>query len=274
MNVTCLAFLGWPEIIAILVIVVLVFASRNLPNLARGLGEGISRFKDESDGILNDLDDSAHGAGRSAGGAFGRPVAEAITHWNQTAEDTSRPAFRADLPLKESMDKFIVWLAQGFGIGRIPVAPGTWGSLLGLGWFLLLTLIGWWPDILVCATLSALAAVYVCGKAEESMQQRDPPSVVLDEIVAVPFCFVFMLIIRLIAASEPNPLRKLFFNSEFFFMATVIALFRLFDIWKPWPIRQSQRLPGGWGVVMDDVLAAVYVNLVMLAAWGVMRWVG
>jgi phosphatidylglycerophosphatase A len=169
-------------------------------------------------------------------------------------------------------NQFIVWLAQGFGIGRIPFAPGTWGSVLGVGWFLMLTQIGWWPEILVCATLTALAAVYVCGEAEKSMQQRDPPSVVLDEIVAVPFCFVFVPILQVFALPEFGPWRKLFYNHQFIFAAAVTGLFRLFDIWKPWPIRQSQRLPGGWGVVMDDVLAAVYVNLVMLAAWSVLRW--
>jgi phosphatidylglycerophosphatase A len=48
--------------------------------------------------------------------------------------------------------------------------------------------------------------------------------------------------------------------------ASVFALFRLFDIWKPWPVSVSQNLPKGWGVVIDDVLAAVYVNLILIAA--------
>ena len=51
-------------------------------------------------------------------------------------------------------------------------------------------------------------------------------------------------------------------------MPGVFGLFRLFDIWKPWPVRHSQRLPGGWGVVADDLLAAVWVNLVLLPILG------
>ena len=128
------------------------------------------------------------------------------------------------------------------------------------------------------------------------MQRRDPPSVVLDEIVAIPIC---MISVSLIIHFKPDMWlelqREMLGNHESKLVSSIsvaitdtrnlldpqnyglwtlgaFALFRLFDIWKPWPIRQSQRLPGGWGVVMDDVLAAVYVNLVMLAAWGVMQW--
>jgi phosphatidylglycerophosphatase A len=168
------------------------------------------------------------------------------------------------------------------GIGRIPFAPGTWGSVLGIGWFLLLVAAGNWWVFAIGSVVAVLAAVRVCGRAEEIMQRRDPPSVVLDEIVAIPLCMVSLVIAAHIdghPASEPG---TAMINQSALLTAKVsglwlfigFVLFRFFDIWKPWPIRQSQRLPGGWGVVMDDVLAAVYVNLVMLAAWSVMRWVG
>lgn len=149
------------------------------------------------------------------------------------------------------------------GIGRIPFAPGTWGSVLGVGWFLLLLSAGnWW--VFAAGTIAAvLASVYVCGRAEAILQRRDPPSVVLDEIAAVPGCFATAL---LAWGTTDGRAMTMWLIAGF-------VLFRLFDIWKPWPVRQAQRLPGGWGVVLDDVLAAVYVNLVLLAAWGVMRWV-
>ena len=79
--------------------------------------------------------------------------------------------------------KLIVWVAQGFGIGRIPFAPGTWGSVLGIVWALLLL----WPRSLssffIGTAIAAGFAVWCCGRAERILGQHDPGSVVLDEIV-------------------------------------------------------------------------------------------
>jgi len=155
--------------------------------------------------------------------------------------------------------ELIVWIAQGFGIGRIPFAPGTWGSLMGIVLFLLLiaTRIPWL--LVVVSTIGALAAVWVCAKAEDILHQKDPSSVVLDEIVAVPVCFLSYCF-----SFEVFPALAHFTAGAGVIQLIIgFSLFRLFDIWKPWPIRQSQRLPSGWGVVKDDVLAAVYVNIVM-----------
>ena len=82
-----------------------------------------------------------------------------------------------------------LWIAQGFGIGRIPFAPGTFGSVLGLGWFALLLASGrvW---VLATGTVVGLAlSVWLCGVAERALGQTDPGSVVLDEIAAMPVCF-------------------------------------------------------------------------------------
>src|SRR2546427_7185910 len=84
---------------------------------------------------------------------------------------------------------FILWIAQGFGIGRIPFAPGTFGSLLGLVWFAVLLLPGnlWFG---LGGMLAALfLSIWLCGAAEKILGRTDPGSVVLDEIVAVPLCF-------------------------------------------------------------------------------------
>ncbi|HEY6168179.1 MAG TPA: phosphatidylglycerophosphatase A [Verrucomicrobiae bacterium] len=167
--------------------------------------------------------------------------------------------------MKTSWNKFIVWLAQGFGVGRIPLAPGTWGSLVGLGWFCLLTLSGDFRLLLSGTIISVSVAVWVCGNAERILGRQDPPSVVLDEIVAVPLCFFFWAADAWARAGS-LPTAGQFFADNWLTVIGVFAAFRFFDVLKPWPIRQSQRLPGGWGIVIDDVLAAVYVNLVMLAA--------
>jgi phosphatidylglycerophosphatase A len=156
-----------------------------------------------------------------------------------------------------------LWIAQGFGVGRIPVAPGTFGSVVGLGWFALLLLTGrlW---LFAAGTVVGLAlSVWLCGGAETVLRQKDPPSVVLDEITALPLCFLVVVIHAWKVGTFPLP--QAFFSATFWPVTlAVFALFRLFDILKPWPVRQSQSWPGGWGVTIDDVLAAGYVNLVVL----------
>ena len=156
--------------------------------------------------------------------------------------------------------KIILWLAQGFGSGRAPVAPGTFGSVVGLGWLAILLLgQSWW--ILGCGiAVSIIVSVWLCGEGEKIMNQKDPGPVVMDEIIAMPLCFVAWL--AMIHPTLPSPVE--FFKNHWPVVLVVFVLFRLFDIWKPWPVRQSQSLRGGLGITIDDVLAAVYVNLVML----------
>jgi phosphatidylglycerophosphatase A len=158
-----------------------------------------------------------------------------------------------------------LWIAQGFGLGRIPFAPGTFGSLLGLAWFgLLLCAHSEWLFALGGAAAVALS-VWLCGEGEKILKQHDPGSVVLDEIAALPLCFVsWLAAIHFRQRHWPGP--GYFFSAAHWLQTlAVFALFRIFDVVKPWPVRQSQSLPGGWGVTVDDVLAAGYVNLVVCA---------
>jgi phosphatidylglycerophosphatase A len=159
----------------------------------------------------------------------------------------------------------ILWLAQGFGVGRIPFAPGTAGSLVGLLWFALLLATGN-PAVFIAGTIAGLAAsVWLCGRAENILKQTDPPSVVLDEIAAMPLCFALWVEMEYHWTDIlPSP-ELFFFRRDWPVAVGIFLAFRLFDIWKPWPIRQSQKLPGGWGVVIDDLLAAVYVNICWFA---------
>src|ERR1700733_615119 len=82
-----------------------------------------------------------------------------------------------------------LWIAQGFGIGRIPVAPGTFGSILGMAWFAALVYFRSWPVFIVGNAVAVALSVWLCGEAERILKQTDPGSVVLDEIVAIPLCF-------------------------------------------------------------------------------------
>jgi len=171
--------------------------------------------------------------------------------------------------IQRSKSPFLVWIAQGLGVGRIPIAPGSFGSVLGVVWFAILLASGrlW---VLLTGILASLAlSVWTCGVAEKELQQKDPSSVVLDEITAVPVCFLAVLAF---AASRTGVLPDLAYflsGHRWLWILGIFAAFRLFDVVKPWPVRQSQSLPGGWGITIDDLLAAVYVNLlVVLTATG------
>ena len=157
-----------------------------------------------------------------------------------------------------------LWIAQGFGIGRIPLAPGTFGSFVGVLWFAVLLLPGslW---LFTAGTLAAVAlSVWLCGAAEQVLGQKDPGSVVLDEIAALPVCFFGWVAVQTWKTGALPGLTSFFSAHNWPLTLGVFIAFRFFDVAKPWPVHQSQSLPGGWGVTVDDVLAAVYVNAVVL----------
>jgi phosphatidylglycerophosphatase A len=157
-----------------------------------------------------------------------------------------------------------LFIAQGFGIGRIPFAPGTFGSFLGLAWFALLASTGnFWAYLAGCIEGVAFS-IWLCDDAEKLLGETDPGSVVLDEIIAIPFCLL-PWVASMWMNSGAFPTVEYFFSGNALWVTlALVGLFRVFDIWKPWPIRQIQHLPGGWGVTADDLLAAVYVALLSL----------
>jgi phosphatidylglycerophosphatase A len=161
----------------------------------------------------------------------------------------------------------VVLIAQGLGLGRVPFAPGTVGSLAGVGLTALLLATGhagWYA----AGTVAGVAlSVWACGEAERVLRQKDPGSVVLDEIVALPVCFAGWVVWH--AAQQGGLLRplELFRGGGALVTLAVFVAFRFFDILKPWPVRQSQALVGGWGVTADDILAAFYVNLILTPVW-------
>ena len=161
-------------------------------------------------------------------------------------------------------DELSLWLAQGFDIGRIPFAPGTFGSLVGVLWFALLLVPGSLGLYVIGTLLGLVASVKFCGEAERILGESDPGSVVLDEIAVLPICFLPWVLLELWRANSMPPVELFFSGHGLWKTAAIYVLFRIFDIWKPWPVRQSQSLPGGWGVTADDVLAAIYVASVSL----------
>lgn len=159
-------------------------------------------------------------------------------------------------------------LAEGLGLGRSPVLPGTCGTLLGLPWTaaLLATGSAW---AFAFGTLAGLGvSVWAAGVAERELGRHDPPSVVIDEIAALPLAF-FPLVLDDALRHAVAPDTGAFLARHGWWMPLLVfGLFRVFDIWKPWPAGASQRLPGGWGVTADDVIAALYAGA---AAWAAGR---
>ncbi|WP_404422750.1 phosphatidylglycerophosphatase A [Nibricoccus sp. IMCC34717] len=143
---------------------------------------------------------------------------------------------------------FVLALARVGPLGRMRRAPGTWGSAGGV----LLQLVVFHPfgpllTLLLLAPLVFLGAA-LCGEAEFRLGRRDPGEVVLDEFLAMPLCYLGWpaLTVVLPAGWGPWPI-----------LVAGFALFRLFDITKPFGINRLQALPGGWGVMVDDLAAAL-----------------
>jgi len=136
------------------------------------------------------------------------------------------------------MKKWVKWVAVGFGTGWSPIMPGTVGTLVGLplAWGLMISGWGWPMQSAVCVVLS-LIAIPICGVAEKMIGGKDPGCIVADEYLTLP--------ITVIGLTSPWALLSGF------------ILHRIFDITKPPPIKQIQNIHGGFGIVVDDFLAAL-----------------
>ena len=140
------------------------------------------------------------------------------------------------------MSRLVRFIATGFYSGYAPVMPGTAGSLLALILFLLIPgFRGIW--LILAVLLFFFIGVWVSGLIEKS-EGKDPSIVVIDEITGMWLVFIAL----------PADL-------HWGWAAGGFMLFRIFDVLKPFPVNRSQRLPGGWGIMIDDVLAAAYTQI-------------
>jgi len=159
---------------------------------------------------------------------------------NTPAMTTSRPDFKFLSAHPAHL------IAFGFGSGLAPKAPGTFGTLLGWPLFWLVAAAA--PDLpnrIVLIIAAFLLGVWACGRSGRALGVADHGGMVWDEIVA------FALVL-------------LFTPAGWLWTAAAFALFRLFDILKPWPIRLADaRLKNGFGVMFDDLLAALYAIAVI-----------
>ena len=139
------------------------------------------------------------------------------------------------------------FLAFGFGAGLAPRAPGTAGSVVG-------ALIAWWslalpfPWRVASAAAAVAVGIFVCGESARRLNAHDHPGIVLDEIAA-------LLAAALVLQERSVP-----------GIVLLLVLFRIFDIAKPWPIRDvDHRLGGGLGIMLDDLIAALYAAVGLAA---------
>ena len=192
--------------------------------------------------------------------------------------NTKTDAAPAEPPRKPRLSLFF---ATAGGAGYLPKAPGTWGSLVGVALYRLM----WWffsrshATAFVFATLGesraalliaetaglirlfrshlifgvvvALFGVWVSNHVAKWNGAKDPQFIVIDEVSGQLFTFLFAL----------SPLNWKYLTLGF-------ILFRVFDIWKPFPARQAESLPGGWGIMADDWAAAVYAAIGIWIARG------
>lgn len=139
------------------------------------------------------------------------------------------------------------WLAYGLGLGRIPIAPGTFGTLLAIPLFWLMAGLspGWYAAIVVALFVPG---IFICGQTARDVGATDPGFIVYDEIVG------FLVAMYLLPF-------------DWRWIVTGFLIYRLFDIWKPFPVDWVEdKLGLGSGIMADDVIAGIYTFLVLQAA--------
>ncbi len=140
--------------------------------------------------------------------------------------------------------RLVRFFAMGFGAGAMPVAPGTFGTLVAIPIYLLLSMLSAGAYIGVTLLMFGIG-VWLCQVAQQDLGEADHPGIVWDEIVGY-------LVTMFLAPSG------------WLWIVAGFLLFRLFDIWKPFPIRLlDQRVHGGLGIMLDDALAGIYASVVL-----------
>lgn len=146
----------------------------------------------------------------------------------------------------------IYFLAFGFGSGLMPIAPGTWGTIMALPLYWLLA--GYsWVIYLIVILFAFVLGIFLCDKVSRDLNVHDYSGIVWDEVVGY-LCTMFLI------------------PSSFRWSVIGFVLFRLFDIWKPQPIRWLDKsVKGGLGIMLDDILAAIFAwfFLQLLVWWWV-----
>jgi len=156
------------------------------------------------------------------------------------------------------------------GVGYLPIAPGTWGSLVAVAIFLLARILEsriktaflqsdastemldrfFFAINLILVAIIVAVGIWAADRAAKLLDKKDPSEVVIDEVMGQFITFLFV------------PL-----TIGYGFVLAGFLLFRFFDIFKPYPIDALQKLKGGWGICADDILAGIYAGIVLLVGF-------
>ena len=162
----------------------------------------------------------------------------------------------------------LLFVVSGFGVGYLAGPKGTYGSLLGVGYYFLLRQTGTPVSCFGVAVVGILATIWITGRAEKFFGRKDPEQIILDEIICFPMAMVGSeLVFWQLSGNGYFENHPLVFLSN---LAIVFVIYRVLDILKPSFLGRVQRLSGGWGIVLDDLLAAIcttVISVVLLFIW-------
>jgi phosphatidylglycerophosphatase A len=204
---------------------------------------------------------------------------------SQSSDVSSTAATAHATPARKP--RVALFIATAAGLGYIPKAPGTFGSLAGLllamfpffvtivitwiaGSFLISYSAGIDPVLIVQIFLTLGAAcvgVWAANRAAKFWREKDPQRVVIDEVSGQHLTLLLGLAVPIWWRAAPEawgyPLGLITLHSalNWKYLLLGLILFRVFDIWKPFPARQAESLPGGWGIMADDWVAGVYAAI-------------
>lgn len=154
-----------------------------------------------------------------------------------------------------SLKNPVHFLALGFGSGAAPFAPGTFGTVAAIPVYLLLVQLPF-AGYITAVILSCVVGVYICGRTAEDWDVHDHGAIVWDEIAGFLVTMTF----------APVGLVSIVLG---------FAWFRVFDIWKPYPISWAdKKVKGGLGIMLDDLLAGVYAALLLQLSWYLLNYFG
>ncbi|MFN6963096.1 MAG: phosphatidylglycerophosphatase A [Pyrinomonadaceae bacterium] len=172
-------------------------------------------------------------------------------------------------------DHFALAVTTVFGVGYLPLAPGTFGSIVGVAVYFGLEYLLKWSfgvaslggvsetasatvnaAVAVCFLAYTLLGIWAAGRSTQLLGNNDPSEAVVDEVIGQLIAFLFVP-----------------FSSSWQMILAGFLLFRLFDIWKPYPIDYLQNLPAGIGVCADDILAGVYAGVCLAILYAIGFWI-